>query len=104
MDHGHRSSKRLWRIWFVVSLIAVTFMLYFLASLYRWGRSNAVADQLDQQDLFWLENRLNRDSLVRNGDKFHLAPDHVPIVIYVYRRHEYLRQVCRLSTILVTGG
>lgn len=52
-------------------------------------------NDLDMDDLHYLATRLNRVSPVLNAAQFALAPDHVPIVIYVYQRHKYLLEVLR---------
>jgi len=47
------------------------------------------------RDLQYLTKRFNREIPVLNADRFTLATDHIPIVVYVYRRKQYLREVLR---------
>jgi len=78
--------------------ILLAFTLLFLAVLFLTRtseRQRETKEEADVDDLKFLIQRFNSHGSVRHANRFHLAPDHIPIVVYVYQRPQYLQQVLR---------
>eukprot|EP00656_Telonema_subtile_P039673 TRINITY_DN44759_c0_g1_i3.p1 TRINITY_DN44759_c0_g1~~TRINITY_DN44759_c0_g1_i3.p1 ORF type:complete len:415 (-),score=36.54 TRINITY_DN44759_c0_g1_i3:14-1258(-) len=70
----------------VVGVLAVLLLL----RLAVWPQEDH-SHEKDLRDLVFLIERSNRENVVLNP-QFLLAPDHIPIVLYVYNRVEYLNR------------
>jgi len=91
MQRGWRSSvcgRRWWvRLGTGLSLLLIVLLLL------HWAAHSATEADSDLTDLIALIEATNRDSPVLNQHEFTLAADHIPIVMYVYNRPAYLKQV-----------
>lgn len=71
-------------------MVSVSVLLVLFWLVVPWPQQDH-SHQDDLRDLVFLINRSNHDGSLLNR-QFPLAPDHIPIVLYVYNRVEYLNR------------